>query len=150
MDENIYNRFAWSAAHFEKKEELDAILEKKSHDIDLQVYFKCLLSHFEPEITTEQKEFADQVIQNHSKPTEQKKKKKVSRRPRRNSDDEVVDVDYEDLNLERAMNSVGGSYDPMTQKFMKERTDLYSANIDKAGNKLRMQNFKNKKQPIEN
>ena len=35
VDENIYNNFVWSAAHFEKKEELDAILEKKSHDIDL-------------------------------------------------------------------------------------------------------------------
>ena len=50
VDENIYNNFVWSAAHFEKKEELEAILEKKRHDIDLQVYFKCMLSHFEPEI----------------------------------------------------------------------------------------------------
>ena len=47
------------------------------------------------------------------------------------------------------MNSVS-SYDPLTQKFMKERTDIYSINMDKAATKLRMQNFKNKKQPIEN
>jgi hypothetical protein len=35
VDDNIYNNFVWSAAHFEKKEELEAILDKKRDDIDL-------------------------------------------------------------------------------------------------------------------
>ena len=55
-----------------------------------------------------------------------------------------MDVDYEDLNLERAMSKVQ-SYDPLTQKFMKERSNSYAENMDKARLKLRQQNFKNKK-----
>jgi hypothetical protein len=47
------------------------------------------------------------------------------------------------------MKSISSSYDPMTQKFVKERGDLYSVNMDKAGSKLRQQNYKNKKRPYE-
>lgn len=71
VDESIFNNFVWSAAHFEKKEELEAILETKKHDIDLQVYFKCILCHYEPaEFSTKNKDFADKVIVQQSKPSE--------------------------------------------------------------------------------
>lgn len=114
INEHIYNNYVWSAAHFEKKEILDSLIESKKHDIDLQVYFKCVLSHFDGEnIDSTEKTFADKVVFHQSQPkTEEptKKKKKV----RRNSDDEPIDVDYESLNLDRAMKNIGDSYDPMT------------------------------------
>ena len=67
INERIFNNYVWSAAHFEQKEVYDSLIESKRHEIDLQVYFKCMLSHFEG-VDSPQKPFADNVISFQSQP----------------------------------------------------------------------------------